>query len=202
MSTYVEIYTEVKISGRDNWICIDPKGPFVNKDGEIKYRFCTTYESYGGHFGLAYDKICAISCETDLDSVSDTVRNIYINTKDFSSTTSEPLFRPFFVLYFNNLKEILPPEGVKSCYGFVTKEERFDFMYEDLQSIEPISPLEYNALPDGIKQSYVWFEWDEPDGWVSVLRHVKERVDHRLEDFKSHNYCSDIDNVRLIWTFM
>ena len=187
MSTYYSIYVEALSKGK--WQCID----LYRKNTDGTYDLAPVFWSGSrSYFGEAADKLTQIGSRVSDPSTLSPELGEYLKNcfkDDFAQCT--------YAAYYHDLRRLIPDLGEHDRHGVVHKNAIFAFEKSDVDDIYPVDDAEYEDLSETQKNSYQYYEWDDPMGWLCNLKALIRSVEALI---MMDGWEHDTDVLRLIMT--
>ena len=180
MGVYYDYYLEKK--EEDGWHRLNALEE--GNDASIYYHS----GSYGCDYVRNYE-IRQLSFEELAEETKDIYRESYDNCKE---AKRYDYFYPYFYELSIDLMFKDFDEGIHEYAGIITRNDRLKIERNSEYIPETISVEDFNKLPEGIKDNYVFYVWDSP--WSDYV-HTYELVPIIRDMLKTYNLS--IDDVRL-----
>lgn len=196
MSTYYDLYTEIKINGK--WTCINNVIKDIRDNDLVLSR---TYESGSrSFFGDTSDKLDEIGMQLEAQELSEELlkaRPYLLEEKEKGVFYGYPIIG----ISYKSINALVPNSKDKENHAFVLKDTVFAYEHGELESIwDYLSADEYEKLSKEAKKAYTYYEWNDETGWYYYFCEIIEHVDWQLYEWKSINYIYDEEpmDVRII----
>lgn len=194
MSTYYDLYTEIKVNGK--WNCINNKLLNVRNNA---IRLTQTYWSGSrSFFGDAADEIERRGYYLREDELSEEI----LAEHPYLLEPHEGY--PGYALHGIDWKELcaaIPNDKDKEHHAFVLKDTVFAFEHDETDEIwDYLDGKEYHRLSDEEKKTYTYYEWNSSSGWYHSFLEIKEHVKWQLYEWQNANciYGDEPEDVRIV----
>ena len=197
MSCYYWVYAEAFVNG--TWVCIDPLVKRIkNNDYCLVPTFFSGSRSY---FEETFDELKRIGSSIKATELSPELAE---ELSAFNDDENESMQKFSFKLYsipYHSLTEAAKPDRFMH-HGWVSKDDIALYELGEIEELWPLSLEDVERINDDAKacllKGYEYREWDNPYDYLYNFKHIKERVDMRIQDFMDCNYAFEQPEVRLI----